>query len=305
MSSQNGSNTPVVGSTGEYNVIYNESNLDTMARLADNSIDLVMTSPPYAEARKRTYGGICADEYVEWFKPIAKEIYRILKPTGSFILNIGDNTIDGETHLYTFELPVVLKREIGFKFIDPFIWHKKTTPPGRFMNRFKGAWEFCFHFSKDVRIKFNPKAVAQPANEVSIARYLRHKDTHIMKSQSGSGFNNPSKNGRRERNNESGFGTVDERLNMLEEALPSNVLYLSPETMNVGHPAPYPSDLPAFFIKAFTDEGDIVYDPFMGSGTTAEVCLRTGRKFIGSELKSEYCDLSKIRINKHGNTLFK
>ena len=111
------------------NLIHNESNLETMLRMPDNSVNLVMTSPPYAEARKKTYGGIHPDKYIEWFKPIAKEIYRILTSDGSFILNIGDNTIDGETHLYTFELPIVLKKELGFKFIDPLIWHKKTTPP--------------------------------------------------------------------------------------------------------------------------------------------------------------------------------
>lgn len=284
------------------NQIFNETNLETMGRMADNSIDLVMTSPPYAEARKKTYGGICADEYVEWFKPIAAEIFRILKPDGSFILNIGDNTIHGETHLYTFEIPIVLKRELGFKFIDPFIWHKKTVPPGRFSNRFKGAWEFCYHFAKSTKIKFNPKAVAQPASEVSVARYLRHKDTHVMQSQSGSGFNNPSKGARkRDQNN---ISTNDERLNMLEEALPSNVLYLSPETMNVEHPAPFPADLPAFFIKAFTNEGDVVYDPFAGSGTTAEVCLRTGRKYIGSEKEKQYLPVQKRRLAKYPKNLF-
>lgn len=276
-----------------------------MARMKNNSVNLVMTSPPYADARKKTYGGIHPDKYIDWFKPIAAEIYRVLADDGSFILNIGDNTIDGETHLYTFEIPIVLKRELGFKFIDPFIWHKKTTPPGRFMNRFKGAWEFCYHFSKQTRVKFFPKAVAEKANEVSVGRYLRHKDFHVMKSQTGSGFNNPSKNGlRRERNNESGFGTNDERLNMLEEALPSNVLHLSPETMNVKHPAPYPIDLPAFFIKAFTETGDLVYDPFMGSGTTAEVCLRSGRKFIGSELMPEYITVANERIREHRTNLF-
>ncbi len=288
----------------ELNKIYNENNLDTMLNMPDNSVNLVMTSPPYANARKKTYGGIDPDKYIDWFKPIAKEIYRVLASDGSFILNIGDNTINGETHLYTFELPIVLKREIGFKFIDPFIWHKKTTPPGRFPNRFKGAWEFCYHFSKNIKIKFNPKSVAKSATEVSKARYLRHKDFHIMESQTKSGFTNPSKNGRRERNNESGFGTNDNRLNMLEEALPSNVLHLSPETRNVNHSAPYPCELPAFFIKAFTNEGDLIYDPFMGSGTTAEVALRLNRKFIGSEFKQENINVSTKRIDKHLNNLF-
>ena len=102
----------------ELNTTYNEENLTTMKRMPDDFVDLVVTSPPYALARTKTYGGIPADEYVDWFRPIAKEIYRVLKPSGSFILNIGDNTIDGETHLYTFDLPIMMKRELGFKFID-------------------------------------------------------------------------------------------------------------------------------------------------------------------------------------------
>lgn len=263
-----------------------------MKRMPNNSVDLVMTSPPYAEARKKTYGGVCADEYCEWFKPIAAEIFRILKPAGSFILNISDNTIDGETHLYTFELPIVLKRELGFKFIDPLIWHKKTAPPGRFKNRFKDSWEFCYHFSKQIDIKFNPQAVANKATDVSIARYLRHKDFHEAKSNTGSGFNNPNGNLR------------EHALNGEAMALPGNVLHLSSETTNVGHPAPYPVDIPVFFIKALTDEGDLVYDPFMGSGTTAEAALRLGRNFIGSELKKEYVKLANERIQLHNNTLF-
>ena len=101
-----------------------------------------------------------------------------------------------------------------------------------------------------------------------------------------------------------GFGTNEERLDMLEEALPSNVLHFSPETMNVNHPAPCPIDLPAFFIKAFTDEGDLVYDPFMGSGTTAEAALRLNRKFIGSELNKGYVKVANDRISELLNCLF-
>jgi len=294
----------------ELNKIYNENCLETMAKMPDNFVDLVITSPPYAEARKSTYGGVSADDYVSWFKPIAKEIYRILKPSGSFILNIGDNTIDGETHLYTFELPIVLKRELGFKFIDPLVWHKKNPVPGKFKNRFKDSWEFCFHFSKTLDLKFNPYAVAVQTKQESLARALRQKDDANVKSLTGSGFTTAAgtikKNiqKKREKNNNSGTEPIDENFTDLEMALPSNVLHYSGETTNVGHPAPYPIEIPAFFIKAFTGEGDIVYDPFFGSGTTGEVCLRTGRKFIGSELKAEYIGVIKNRLRDFESRLF-
>lgn len=284
----------------EINKIYNENCFDTMKRMPDNFIDLVVTSPPYAEARKNTYGGINADDYIDWFSPIAKEIFRILKNDGSFVLNIGDNTINGETHLYTFEIPIVFKREVGFKFIDSFIWHKKTAPPGRYKNRFKDSWEFCYHFSKSIDIKFNPYSVANKITEVSMKRALRHKEFHNLKSDTGSGFTNPNKNlKRRLRNNDSGFGTIDSNFDDLELALPGNVLHLSGETTNVGHSAPFPEGIPSFFIKAFTDENDLIYDPFIGSGTTALVALKSMRNFIGSEISAEYCEIANKRIKPH------
>lgn len=288
----------------ELNKIYQEKNLETMARFGDARANLIMTSPPYAQARKDTYGGIDPDKYVEWFKPIGEAIYKIIADDGSFILNIGDNTIEGETHLYTFELPIMLKRECGFKFIDPFIWHKKTCPPGKFNNRFKGAWEFCYHFSKQIDIKFNPNEVLQPAKQASIARYLIHKETHVLTSKTGSDFTNPSQNvKRRERGNLSGFGTNDKKINMLLEALPSNVLHLAPEGRNVKHSAPFPIELPAFFIKAFTDPGDLVYDPFTGSGTTFETSLKLQRKFVGSEIDAQHVIDANERVSPYRNLL--
>jgi DNA modification methylase len=289
----------------EVNKIFYEDNKVTTARIPDNFVNLIITSPPYADARKKTYGGIHPDKYIEWFKPMAKEFYRILHPSGSFILNLGDNTVKGETHLYTFEMPIMLKKELGFKFIDPFIWHKKTAPPGKFKNRFKDSWEFCYHFSKTLDLKFNPYSVAEQSKEQSIKRALRHKDSHLMKSETGSGFTNPNKNlQRRIRNNGSGFGTNDERLSDLDLALPGNVLWLAGETTNVGHSAPFPVGIPIFFIKAFTDENDVVYDPFSGSGTVKEVCLRMNRKFIGSEILPEYQKSANTRTYEFENTLF-
>lgn len=273
--------------------------LDVMLQMPSGSVDLVMTSPPYGDARKRTYGGIHPDNYIEWFKPIARQIYRILKPSGSFILNIGDNTIDGETHLYTYEIPIVLKRELGFKFIDPFIWHKKNTPPGKYKNRFKGAWEFCYHFSKTLDITCNQYAVSEPMKQCSIDRALRSHEGNLTKPLTGSGFTTEhekiKENIRRNRQNGSGFGTNDARLNNLEMALPSNVLFLPTETTNVSHSAAYPIELPTFFIKAFSNEGDMVLDPFAGSGTTLRACRLLNRNCIGIDINPEYESIAKER----------
>ena len=193
----------------------------------------------------------------------------------------------------------MLKRELGFKFIDPFIWHKKASPPGKYNNRFKDSWEFCYHFSKSTEIVFNPESVQQPSKDVSIERALRHKEDHEMISNTGSGFTNPNKNiQRRIRKNQSGFGTNDEKLSELIFALPGNVLHLAGETTNVGHPAPFPLKIPLFFIRAFSDEGHIVYDPFAGSGTTLMVAKKYNRIYIGSEIKSEYCEIAKERTKQ-------
>lgn len=302
------------------NTIYNEHNSQTMQGMDAGIINLVMTSPPYAEARKRNYGGVHPDLYIEWFLPIAANIYRVLKQDGSFVLNIGDNTIDGETHLYTYNLPGVICRELGFKLIDAFIWHKKTTPPGKYHNRFKGAGEFCFHFAKQKNIKIFPQAVAVPTQEQSRERVHRHRDKHIKNSKTNSGFTqtcggiinrklSASGSGtenvnvwaesisRRLRKTGSNFGTNDQKLLGYDVSLPSNVLHLAPESTNKGHSAVFPEALPEFFIKAFTDEGDIVYDPFSGSGTTCAVAKRLNRNYIGSEIVRQQFLHSLKRVN--------
>ena len=113
----------------------------------DDSVDLFITSPPYADRRKNTYGGISEEKYVDWFTPIAKEIYRVMKPSGSFFLNIKPHTNKGERVLYVFDLILKLKRDIGFRFTDEFCWTKLGVP-GKFNGRFKNAFEPVYHFTK-------------------------------------------------------------------------------------------------------------------------------------------------------------
>ena len=112
----------------EINKIYNEDCLETMTRLPDNSVDLIFTSPPYADRRKSTYGGVKEEEYIEWFLPIANQIKRILKPTGSFFLNIKPHSHNGERSLYVMELVMELKKNIGFLFVEEYCWTKNAFP---------------------------------------------------------------------------------------------------------------------------------------------------------------------------------
>lgn len=265
----------------ELNRIYQMDCIEGMRLLPDESIDLVITSPPYADRRKNTYGGIPADEYVKWFLPIAHEIYRILKPTGSFFLNIKPHCENGERVLYVFDLVLSLKRDVGFRYTDEFTWTKNGVP-GRFNGRFKNAFEPVYHFTKKRGYTFNPYAVAIPTKEVSLRRAERKASGE---SKNGSGLA-----GMREGHSFKGR----------KKSLPSNHLHI-PQTSNQHtiqskHPAVFPEELPTFFIKAFSNEGDVVLDPFIGSGTTAVAALRTNRNFIGFEIKSEYVSIANQRI---------
>src|ERR1044071_6385811 len=118
-----------------------------MAQMAGNCVDLIMTSPPYGDQRSSTYGGVNADQYVEWFLPIADEMKRVLKPTGSLVLNIKEHAINGERHTYVIDL-IGQMRDTGWLWTEQYIWHKKNSFPGKWPNRFRDAWERCLHFTK-------------------------------------------------------------------------------------------------------------------------------------------------------------
>jgi site-specific DNA-methyltransferase (adenine-specific) len=120
---------------------------DILKRYPDECIDLVITSPPYADQRSSTYGGIHADDYVEWFLPRSEQLLRTLKPTGSFVLNIKEKALNGERHTYVIELILAMKKQ-GWFWTEEYVWHKKNCYPGKWPNRFRDAWERCLHFTK-------------------------------------------------------------------------------------------------------------------------------------------------------------
>lgn len=121
--------------------------LDVLKNMPDNSVDLIVTSPPYADQRKSTYGGISPDKYVEWFLPMAKELLRTLNPKGTFILNIKEKVADGERHTYVMELIIEMRKQ-GWFWTEEFIWHKKNCFPGKWPNRFRDSWERLLQFNK-------------------------------------------------------------------------------------------------------------------------------------------------------------
>lgn len=247
--------------------------LDILQAMPAESVDLIVTSPPYADARSRTYGGISPDNYVEWFGARAEQMRRVLKPTGSFVLNIKEKAVDGERHTYVLDLILAMKREIGFRWVEEYIWHKTTAAPGKWKYRFRDAWERIIHFSKTKDFKMNQDSVKVPVGDWTETR-LKHM----------------SKNDRERRNSatDSGIGRRISAWEGRDLVYPSNVLHKSPIAHNTGHSAAFPEWLPEFFIKLFTNEGDIVLDPFSGSGTTYRVTEQLNRVPVGIEIKPDY-----------------
>ena len=122
-----------------------------LKKLPDNSVDLIFTSPPYADQRKSTYGGIHPDKYVDWFLLISEELFRVLKPSGTFVLNIKEKVVKGERSTYVIELILGMKKQ-GWLWTEEFIWHKKNAFPGKWPNRFRDSWERLLQFNKDKKL---------------------------------------------------------------------------------------------------------------------------------------------------------
>jgi site-specific DNA-methyltransferase (adenine-specific)/site-specific DNA-methyltransferase (cytosine-N4-specific) len=138
--------------------IYQGGSLDVLRTLPENSVDLIVTSPPYADQRKDTYGGIRAEEYVAWFLPISEQLLRVLKPEGTFILNIKEKVINGERSTYVMEL-ILAMRQQGWLWTEEFIWHKRNCYPGKWPNRFRDAWERLLQFNKQRKFHMVQEAV--------------------------------------------------------------------------------------------------------------------------------------------------
>jgi len=256
--------------------------LEELKHIDDNSIDLIVTSPPYADSRAKTYGGISPDEYVSWFLPIAKELLRVLKPDGTFILNIKEKVVAGERHTYILEL-ILQMRQQGWLWTEEFIWHKKNCYPGKWPNRFRDAWERLLQFNKSRKFHMYQESVMVPMGDWAKTRLKKLSDTDKRRDNSKVG---------------SGFGKNISNWIGRDLAYPSNVLHLATESSNKQHSAVFPKELPEWFIKLFTKEGDTVLDPFLGSGTTCLVATELGRRSIGIEIKDEYYQLAKSNIEK-------
>ncbi|MDR0465913.1 MAG: site-specific DNA-methyltransferase [Deltaproteobacteria bacterium] len=243
--------------------------------------DLIVTSPPYADRRKNTYGGIPPDEYVCWFLDRSRELYRTLKSSGSFVLNIKEKTENGERHTYVLELILALRKQ-GWLWTEEYIWHKKNCYPGKWPNRFRDAWERCLHFTKQRKFKMNQADVMVPMGAWADKRLKSLGENDVVRFDSQVG---------------SGFGKNIANWTKRTMAYPTNVLHLATECGNKKHSAAFPVALPEFFIRLFTDEGDWVLDPFVGSGTSLVAAQNLGRNAVGIDALEDYCEAAKRAVN--------
>lgn len=260
--------------------IFHGDSAEVLKALPDNTIDLIVTSPPYADQRKSTYGGVTTDQYVEWFLPISAELLRVLKPTGTFILNIKEKVVNGERSTYVMELILAMRKQ-GWLWTEEFIWHKKNSYPGKWPNRFRDAWERLLQFNKSKKFAMYQQEVMVPMGDWAKSRLKNLSETDKCRDNSKVG---------------SGFGKNISNWIGRDKAYPTNVLHLATECNNKKHSAAFPEELPQWFIKLFTQEGDTVLDPFAGSGTTLFVAERMGRNAIGVELMDEYYQMIKEQI---------
>jgi len=277
--------------------LYEADTLQVMRGMPDGSIDLVMTSPPYALHFKKEYGNADQKEYVKWFLPFAREFKRLLKPQGSFVLNIGGSWTPGAPvrSLYHFRLLIALSDEIGFNLAQEFFWYNpaKMPAPAEWVNvrriRVKDSVEYIYWLSTS---EF-PKA----DNNKVLQTYSRDMERLIKRGISGT--KRPSGHIIKKTFSEDKGGSIPGNLIQCGNN-ESNSEYIkgSKETGRKIHPARFPAELPRFFILFLTDPEDVVLDPFAGSNTTGAVAEQLGRKWISIEKDEEYAKDSQLRFQR-------
>ena len=268
----------------KYNILEGDC-FELIKSQPDNSVDLVITSPPYSDIVN--YGKKVStkkpDDYCDWILPLFKEIYRVLKPSGSFILNINDKCEGSYRSTYIYDLISRNNKETKLKLYDTYIWYKKNSIPNGSKKRFRNTTEFIFHFCKDVKqMKFYMDRVLQEQKSSS-----KNRLNYEMMDYQGEiidGIRVSNKELRKQPN----------------KVRPDNVVRFSTAAASrdnlIKHPAPYHKDLPLYYINLLTDEGDLVLDPFSGIATTGIACRELDREYIGYELNESYAEFSIKRL---------
>ena len=254
--------------------LYNGDCLEVMKEIENNSVDVIITSPPYAEQRKHQYGGILENDYPKFTVQWMEEIKRILKNEGSVFINIRPHIKNGQISDYVLKTRLAL-REQGWIECEELIWIKPDSPPLGSINRPRRAWESILWFSKTGKPFVDTKSNGIISNRIGFenTKFEHGGNSHIHAGQ------NDAKVGiaRSKDYIEIGTGKIEKKIN---------------------HPAMFPIQLPEYLIKLSSNESQVILDPFMDSGTTGVACINTNRNFIGIELDEEYFNIAKERIEK-------
>lgn len=271
---------PLKESTRSCLVLAGDSREKLMA--FSSSVDLIVTSPPYADARKSHYDSIHPDSFAEWFMTFHHAFWQALKDDGSLVINIKDKIVGGARHRFVWKTIEKLS-DAGWICIEDYLWYKTNPMPGYWPTRLRDGWEYCFHLSKTKRPYINQDAVRVPLGDWAESR-LRKLGTNDLK--------------RHNSVNSSGFGRDLSRWVDQKTVLPSNVISAALVGKNKGHPAVFPIELPTFFIKLLSRPGGLVVDPFGGSGTTAIAALTLQRDCAVIDNNVDYCRTAYERIQK-------
>ena len=248
----------------------------------DGYFNLIVTSPPYADARANHYDSIKPDEYTEFMLSFHSEFWRVLADDGSFVLNVKDKVVNGVRHRFVWHTIEALS-ELGWLCIDDYLWIKPNAMPGYWKTRLRDEWEYCFHMTKQKQFAMYQDAVRRPIGNWADIR-LRNL---TGKSQE-----------RHNSENRSGFGRDLRNWLNKEAVLPGNTINMGLVGKNMGHPAVFPVGLPEFFIKLFTKQGDTILDPFAGSGSTGLAAEKLDRNSVLIDIKMEYFETMKFRLEK-------
>ena len=259
---------------------------DVLKSLSDESVSLIVSSPPYSTLRKHAYASVHADEYVDWFRPVGRELFRVLKPDGSFVLNIKEPVVDGQRHPFVLKLILALIEEQGWRWVDEYIWQKNNARPGEFGPRFRDAWERLLHFAKSKDLYMDKDAVRVPAAAGSVRKAERERENKQARG-----------GGKKYTRTASGLETelgIDYKDG---KCYPDNVLRVNVESWpKTTHAAVFPIQIPDFFIRLLSRPGDLVLDPFCGSGTTLEAAFLAGRGGLGIDVDPEAVAFARERV---------
>lgn len=275
--------------------MYNMDSLEFLESIDESSVNLIMTSPPFGLVRKKEYGNVDSDDYLEWFRPFAEHFHRILKKNGSLVIDIGGAWNRGlpTRSLYHFELMIMLCKKYNFHLAQEFFWWNpsKLPSPAEWVNvrriRVKDAVNCVWWLSKSPWPKASNRRVLLPYSDSMLGLLKNGYKAKLRPSGHDISANFSTDNG----------AAISPNLIAIPNT-ESNSNYISMCNSNgiKPHPARFPSELPEYFIRMLTDKNDFVIDPFGGSCVTGEVCERLERKWLCIELNEEYLIGAKFRF---------